>query len=86
MSAVYPLFPKELVRRSMASACVAARVPPWLAQASFGGRRATAARRTFVSDQKGRTAMTCAMKPLSFDPNRIRGMLERMIVSHYENN
>ena len=30
--------------------------------------------------------MTCAMKPLSFDPNRIRGMLERMIVSHYENN
>jgi superoxide dismutase, Fe-Mn family len=30
--------------------------------------------------------MTYAMKPLSCDPNRIRGMSERMIVSHYENN
>jgi superoxide dismutase, Fe-Mn family len=30
--------------------------------------------------------MTYVMKPLSCDPNRIRGMSERMIVSHYENN
>jgi len=30
--------------------------------------------------------MTYAMKPLSCDPGRIRGMSERMIVSHYENN
>ena len=30
--------------------------------------------------------MTYAMKPLSCDPNRIRGMSERMIISHYENN
>jgi len=30
--------------------------------------------------------MTYAMKPLSCDPSRIRGMSERMIVSHYENN
>ena len=30
--------------------------------------------------------MTYAMKPLSCDPNSIRGMSERMIVSHYENN
>jgi len=26
------------------------------------------------------------MRPLSCDPNRIRGMSERMIISHYENN
>ena len=30
--------------------------------------------------------MTYVVKPLSCDPNRIRGMSERMIVSHYENN
>jgi Fe-Mn family superoxide dismutase len=30
--------------------------------------------------------MTYVMKPLSCDPNRIRGMSERMIISHYENN
>jgi superoxide dismutase, Fe-Mn family len=30
--------------------------------------------------------MAYVMKPLSCDPNRIRGMSERMIVSHYENN
>jgi Fe-Mn family superoxide dismutase len=30
--------------------------------------------------------MTYAMKTLSCDPSRIRGMSERMIVSHYENN
>src|SRR5262245_53995316 len=35
---------------------------------------------------RGRTAMTYVMKPLSCDPQRIRGMSERMIVSHYENN
>src|SRR5436190_13868805 len=31
-------------------------------------------------------AMTYAMKPLSCDPSRVRGMSERMIISHYENN
>ncbi len=30
--------------------------------------------------------MTFATKPLSCDPARIKGMSERMIVSHYENN
>ena len=30
--------------------------------------------------------MTYAMKPLACDPTRIRGMSERLIVSHYENN
>jgi Fe-Mn family superoxide dismutase len=30
--------------------------------------------------------MPYAMKPLSCDPARIKGMSEQMIVSHYENN
>src|SRR5258706_11794348 len=30
--------------------------------------------------------MTYAMKPLSCDPARIKGMSERLIISHYDNN
>jgi Fe-Mn family superoxide dismutase len=30
--------------------------------------------------------MSYVMKPLSCDPARVRGMSEKMIVSHYENN
>lgn len=30
--------------------------------------------------------MTYAMKPLSCDPSRVKGMSERLIISHYENN
>src|SRR3954469_5434172 len=30
--------------------------------------------------------MTFQVKPLSCDPARIKGMSERMIISHYENN
>ena len=30
--------------------------------------------------------MTCAMKPLGCNPVRIKGMSERLILSHYENN
>jgi Fe-Mn family superoxide dismutase len=30
--------------------------------------------------------MTYALKPLSCDPSRIKGMSEKLIVSHYENN
>lgn len=30
--------------------------------------------------------MTYAMKPLACDPARIKGMSQRLIVSHYENN
>src|SRR6516225_94100 len=30
--------------------------------------------------------MTYAIKPLSCDPSRIKGMSEKLIVSHYENN
>jgi Fe-Mn family superoxide dismutase len=34
----------------------------------------------------GVTLMSYQMKPLSCDPSRIKGMSERLIVSHYENN
>ena len=30
--------------------------------------------------------MSYAMKPIGCDPARIKGMSERLIVSHYENN
>src|SRR5215475_13832098 len=30
--------------------------------------------------------MTYSMKPLSCDPARIKGMSERLIISHYDNN
>jgi superoxide dismutase, Fe-Mn family len=30
--------------------------------------------------------MTYTMKPLACEPTRIKGMSERLIVSHYENN
>src|SRR6266436_10452958 len=36
-------------------------------------------------EQEG-TTMTYAMKPLPCDPTRIKGMSERLIVSHCENN
>ena len=32
------------------------------------------------------TTMTYTMKPLPFDPQRIKGLSERILVSHYENN
>src|SRR5262249_44350240 len=34
----------------------------------------------------GRTTMTYAVRPLPFEPTRIKGMSERLIVSHHENN
>jgi Fe-Mn family superoxide dismutase len=35
---------------------------------------------------KAEGSMTYAMKPLTCDPARIKGMSERLILSHYENN
>src|SRR5215208_2909689 len=37
-------------------------------------------------NSRGRRPMTYAMKPLGCDPARVRGMSEKMIISHYENN
>lgn len=34
----------------------------------------------------GSTPMTYAVKPLSFDPKAIKGLSEKILVSHYENN
>jgi Fe-Mn family superoxide dismutase len=39
-----------------------------------------------ASQAGGHSPMTYAMKPLTCDPARIKGMSERLIVSHYENN
>jgi Fe-Mn family superoxide dismutase len=34
----------------------------------------------------GRVAMTYEIKPMPFDPTRVKGMSEKLLVSHYENN
>src|ERR1700722_13055048 len=36
--------------------------------------------------QEGAKPMTYAIKPLSFDPKAIKGLSEKILVSHYENN
>src|SRR5437660_11454029 len=38
------------------------------------------------STERGGGMMAYAMKPLACDPTRIKGMSEKLIVSHYENN
>src|SRR5215813_12226400 len=38
------------------------------------------------STNQGRATMTYHMNPLSCDPGRVKGMSERLIISHYENN
>jgi Fe-Mn family superoxide dismutase len=43
-------------------------------------------RRGFGRMGRGERSMTYAMKPLTCDPARIKGMSERLILSHYENN
>src|SRR5262249_16112185 len=52
-----------------------------------GGQRHTI---RSVRDQStamvGGSVMTYQIKPLSCDPAKIKGMSERLIVSHYENN
>lgn len=39
-----------------------------------------------VASPSGRPAVTFQIKPLPFDPSRIKGMSEKLLVSHYENN
>lgn len=36
--------------------------------------------------QAASTAVTYEIKPLPFDPSRVKGMSEKLLVSHYENN
>jgi len=73
-------FPKKIARLIGDACARACWRPPWLAKSSFGARHAA------VRLIRRSSATTYAMKPLSYDPNRIRGMSERMIISHYENN
>jgi len=42
-------------------------------------------RPTPATERKG-AVMSYVMKPLACDPARIKGMSEKLIVSHYENN
>jgi Fe-Mn family superoxide dismutase len=63
-------------------------------QATAGGAVAVAAITSSVAQAqsittapKGRsTSVTYAMKPLPFDPQKIKGLSEKILVSHYENN
>jgi len=42
---------------------------------------------TLPSPQTARSpAMTYAMKPLPFDPQKVKGLSEKILISHYENN
>jgi superoxide dismutase, Fe-Mn family len=47
-------------------------------------RPASAAAQT--APASGRTAMTYEVKKLRFEPSRIKGLSEKLLVSHYENN
>jgi hypothetical protein len=50
-----------------------------------GSRRIEAMRRT--SDRKGEHHdLYYTMKPLPFDPQKVKGLSEKILVSHYENN
>lgn len=39
-----------------------------------------------ASDKTRNTTMTYTIKPLPFDPQRIKGLSEKILLSHYENN
>src|SRR5262245_3161774 len=50
------------------------------------GAAAIAAGRAQAQPAPARKAATYSIKPLSFDPQKIKGLSERLLVSHYENN
>ena len=62
-------------------------------QAAAGGAAALAAITPLVAQAQSTTtptarstSVTYAMKPLPFDPQKIKGLSEKILVSHYENN
>src|SRR5436190_21993662 len=60
-----------------------------MAASRFGRRRTTDAIRPYPNSgtsSAGRQLMPYSMKPLGCDPAKVKGMSERLIVSHYENN
>ena len=50
------------------------------------GAAAIAAGRAQAQPAPARKAATYSIKPLPFDPQKIKGLSERLLVSHYENN
>src|SRR5215813_1423034 len=54
--------------------------------ASTSGRTGSGSKPAMVGGSLMTYQMTYQIKPLSCDPAKIKGMSERLIVSHYENN
>jgi Fe-Mn family superoxide dismutase len=71
----------ELERRALMHTGVAL-----AAAAAFAAAVPSAAAQTPTSTPGGAKAMTYSVKPLPFDPTKIKGLSEKILVSHYENN
>jgi len=71
----------ELERRALVQTGVAL-----AAGAAFAAAVPSAAAQTPTSTPRGAKPMTYSVKPLPFDPTKINGLSEKILVSHYENN
>jgi superoxide dismutase, Fe-Mn family len=71
----------ELERRALVQTGVAL-----AAGAAFAAAVPSAAAQTPTSTPGGAKPMTYSVKPLPFDPTKIKGLSEKILVSHYENN
>jgi Fe-Mn family superoxide dismutase len=56
------------------------------AGAAFAATTHSAAAQTPTAGPGGAKPMTYSVKPLPFDPTKIKGLSEKILVSHYENN
>src|ERR1700758_5615771 len=56
-----------------------------VALAEAGATRSAAAQAPAAAPS-GAKPMTSAIKPMSFDPQKIKGLSEKILISHYENN
>ena len=56
------------------------------AGAAFAAATQSAAAQTPTATPGGAKPMTYSVKPLPFDPTKIKGLSEKILVSHYENN
>jgi superoxide dismutase, Fe-Mn family len=56
------------------------------AGAAFAAAAPSAEAQTPTSTTGGAKPMTYSVKPLPFDPTKIKGLSEKILVSHYENN
>jgi hypothetical protein len=55
------------------------------AGAAFAAATQSAAAQTPTASPGGAKPMTYSVKPLPFDPTKIKGLSEKILVSHYEN-